>query len=66
MKLIGRSLAAAAIAGIFSANPLLAGDAKAVEEKVVVKEEEARKWWGASLSTGWDSLYMFRRECAAL
>jgi hypothetical protein len=60
MKLMGRVVVGAAMAGIFSANPLLAGEAKAVEEKVVVKEEEARKWWGASLSTGWDSLYMFR------
>ena len=59
MKLIGRVVVGAAMAGIFSANPLLAGEAK-VEEKVVVEEEEARKWWGASLSTGWDSLYMFR------
>ena len=59
MKLMGRVVVGAAMAGIFSANPLLAGEAK-VEEKVVVEEEEARKWWGASLSTGWDSLYMFR------
>ena len=60
MKLVRRILVAAAMAGVFSARSLLAGDATTVEEKVVVKEEEAHKWWGAELSTGWDSLYMFR------
>ena len=60
MKLVRRILVAAAMTGVFSAKSLLAGDATAVEEKVVVKEEEAHKWWGAELSTGWDSLYMFR------
>ncbi len=60
MKLVRRILVAAAMTGVFSAKSLLAGDATAVQEKVVVKEEEAHKWWGAELSTGWDSLYMFR------
>jgi hypothetical protein len=60
MKLVRRSLAAATMAGVFGTSPLLAGDVATVQEKVVVKEEEAHKWWGAELSTGWDSLYMFR------
>jgi hypothetical protein len=60
MKLLRRILVTAAMAGVLSAKSLLAGEAIKVEEKVVVKEEEARKWWGAEISTGWDSLYMFR------
>jgi hypothetical protein len=60
MKLVRRSLAAATMAGVFGTSPLLAGDVATVQEKIVVKEEEAHKWWGAELSTGWDSLYMFR------
>ena len=59
MKLVWRIFAAAAAAGVCLSGPLLAGDGKKVEESVVA-EKEARKWWGASLSTGWDSLYMFR------
>ena len=58
MKLM-RIFVAAGMAGVFLTNPLIAGEGKTLQEKVVV-EEEARKWWGASLSTGWDSLYMFR------
>ncbi|HEY5770586.1 MAG TPA: hypothetical protein VIS71_12145 [Terrimicrobium sp.] len=54
-----RILVAVGMAGLFFTTPLIAGDGKTLQEKVVV-EEEARKWWGASLSTGWDSLYMFR------
>ena len=59
MKLATRILVAAGMAAVFLTKPLLAGDGKTVQEKVVV-EEEARKWWSADLSTGWDSLYMFR------
>ena len=59
MKLAMRILVAVGMAGLFFTTPLIAGDGKTLQEKVVV-EEEARKWWGASLSTGWDSLYMFR------
>jgi hypothetical protein len=59
MKLVTRILAAVGMAAVFLTKPLLAGDGKTVQEKVVV-EEEARKWWSADLSTGWDSLYMFR------
>ena len=46
------SLAALAI------TPVFAG-AKSFKETVVV-QEEAKPAWSASLSTGWDSLYMFR------
>ena len=59
MKLVTRILVAVGMAAVFLTKPLLAGDGKTVQEKVVV-EEEARKWWSADLSTGWDSLYMFR------
>jgi len=59
MKLVTRILVTVGVAGALLAKPLLAADAKTVQEKVVV-EEEARKWWSADLSTGWDSLYMFR------
>jgi hypothetical protein len=58
MKLM-RIFVAAGMAGVFLTNPLIAGEGKTLEEKVVV-EDEARKWWEASLSTGWNSLYMFR------
>ena len=59
MKLVTRILVTVGVAGALLAKPLLAADGKTVQEKVVV-EEEARKWWSADLSTGWDSLYMFR------
>jgi hypothetical protein len=59
MKLVTRFLFAIGMAAVLLIQPLLAADAKTVQEKVVV-EEEARKWWRASVSTGWDSLYMFR------
>ncbi len=58
MKLATKILAAAGLAVVLSSKPMLAGDGKTFKDKVVV--EDARKWWGASLSTGWDSLYMFR------
>jgi hypothetical protein len=59
MKLVTRILVTVGVAGALLAKPLLAADGKTVQEKVVV-EKEARKWWSADLSTGWDSLYMFR------
>jgi hypothetical protein len=59
MKSITRILVAAGMAAALLSKPALAGDGKTtLQEKVVVEEE--RKWWGASLSTGWDSLYMYR------
>lgn len=58
MKLATKILATVVMASLLASKPLLAGDGKSFKEKVVVEEE--RKIWGASLSTGWDSLYMFR------
>jgi hypothetical protein len=59
MKSITGILATVGIAGLLSNQPALAGEGKkTLQENVAV--EEARKWWGASVSTGWDSLYMFR------
>ncbi len=58
MKLATKIVAAVGMAAMLANQPLLAGDGKSFKEKVVVEEET--KWWGASLSTGWDSLYMFR------
>ncbi len=61
MKFITGILVAVGMAGVLLNQPALAADGKKIlAEKVVVEKEEARKWWGASLSTGWDSLYMFR------
>jgi len=58
MKLATKILATVVMASLLASKPLLAGDGKSFKEKVVVEEE--RKIWGAALSTGWDSLYMFR------
>lgn len=58
MKLATKIVAAVGLAAVLATKPLLAGDGKSFKEKIVVEEE--RKWWGAALSTGWDSLYMFR------
>jgi hypothetical protein len=58
MKIATKIVAAVGLAAMLTSKPLLAGDGKTFKEKIVVEEE--RKWWGASLSTGWDSLYMFR------
>jgi len=43
----------------FAATPLFAGTGKTFKETVVV-EEAPTPWYNAALSTGWDSLYMFR------
>jgi len=58
MKLATKMLGTVCMAALLSSNPLLAGDSKTFKEKIIVEEET--KWWGAALSTGWDSLYMFR------
>jgi len=59
MKSVSKVLAAATAAALLAGSPAFAGEeVKSFKEKVVI--EEATKWWGASLSTGWDSLYMFR------
>ena len=59
MKSFTRILATAGVAGALLTKTLIAGEATTAPQKAVV-EQEARKWWAASLSTGWDSLYMFR------
>lgn len=43
----------------FAATPLFAGTGKTFTETVVIEEEES-SWYNAALSTGYDSLYMFR------
>jgi len=58
MKLATKIVAAVGLAALIANQPLLAGDGKTFKDKVPVVEET--KWWSASLSTGWDSLYMFR------
>ncbi|MFV0337248.1 MAG: hypothetical protein ACK5LK_03260 [Chthoniobacterales bacterium] len=37
-----------------------AGEGKSFKEEVIIVEEESTPWMNASVSTGWDSLYMFR------
>jgi hypothetical protein len=58
MKLT-KSFVAVTSALALAATPLLAGTGKTFKETVVV-EEEPTPWYSASLSTGYDSLYMFR------
>jgi hypothetical protein len=58
MKHITKLIAAAAIAGLVATTPAFAGTS--AMKKEVIEVVEPTKWWGASLSTGWDSLYMFR------
>lgn len=58
MKIATKIVAAVSMAAVLMGSPLLAGDGKTFKEKVVV--EEPRQWYNAALSTGWDSLYMFR------
>lgn len=58
MKFATKIVSMVGMAAVLAGSPLVAGDGKTFKEKVVV--EEPTKWWGAALSTGWDSLYMFR------
>ncbi len=58
MKLATKIVSMVSLAAVLAGSPLLAGDGKTFKEKVVV--EEPTKWYSAALSTGWDSLYMFR------
>jgi len=58
MKLIIKTVATASVAALLAGSPAFAGEGKTFKDKVIV--EETNKWWGASLSTGYDSLYMFR------
>lgn len=57
MKLTQKIVALTGIVA-FAATPLFAGTGKTFKETVVVEEEVP--WYNASLSTGFDSLYMFR------
>ena len=54
-----KSFVAITSAVALAATPLFAGTGKTFKETVVVEEEPA-SWYNASLSTGYDSLYMFR------
>jgi hypothetical protein len=58
MKL-NKSIVALTSLVAFAATPLFAGTGKTFKETVVV-EEEASSWYNAAISTGYDSLYMFR------
>jgi len=58
MKIATKIVSMVSLAAVLAGSPLLAGEGKTFKDKVVV--EEPAKWWGAALSTGWDSLYMFR------
>jgi len=58
MKL-NKSIVAITSLVAFAATPLFAGTGKTFKEVVVV-QEEAKPWYNAALSTGYDSLYMFR------
>ncbi len=58
MKL-NKSIVALTSLVAFAATPLFAGTGKTFTETVVIEEEES-SWYNAALSTGWDSLYMFR------
>lgn len=58
MKIATKIVSLVSLAAVLAGSPLLAGEAKTFKEKVVI--EEPTKWYGAALSTGWDSLYMFR------
>ena len=58
MKIATKIVSMVSMAAVLAGSPLLAGEEKSFKEKVVI--EEPTKWYGAALSTGWDSLYMFR------
>ncbi len=57
MKLTNKIVALTGIVA-FAATPLFAGTGKTFKETVVVEEETP--WYNLSVSTGWDSLYMYR------
>ena len=58
MKSITKIVTLFSLAALVAGGPLLAGEEKSFKDKVIV--EEPLNWYGAALSTGWDSLYMFR------
>ncbi len=57
MKLTNKIVALTGIVA-FAATPLFAGTGKTFKETVVVEEETP--WYNLAISTGWDSLYMYR------
>lgn len=58
MKSATKVVVMAGMAAVLTGGALFAGETKTFKDKVIV--EEPVKWWAANLSTGWDSLYMFR------
>jgi hypothetical protein len=58
MKLATKFAAVLGTAALLSSSALFAGEGKTFKKEIV--PEEPVQWWNASLSTGWDSLYMFR------
>lgn len=38
---------------------VVVSDGKSLSKEIII-EEEVDKWWSVNISTGWDSLYMFR------
>lgn len=59
MKLTTKLAATVAAAAVLSSSAVFAGTGKSFKEEVFI-ETEPTQWWNADLSTGWDSLYMFR------
>jgi hypothetical protein len=60
MKLATKFIAAASMAAVLASSGVVAHAGDTFKEKIVVEEVEETSWWNAALSTGWDSLYMFR------
>lgn len=59
IKLIPKFLTAAMAAALVQTSLPALQAGETVTKEVVIEEEEFQ-WWNASLSTGWDSRYMFR------
>jgi hypothetical protein len=57
MTKLVKSSVALAVGAALLANSAFAGS-KTFKEEIII--EEPTQWWNAELSTGWDSLYMFR------
>ncbi|MEI6035283.1 MAG: hypothetical protein WCS65_13520 [Verrucomicrobiae bacterium] len=58
MKIVAKTIQLVSLAVVLAGGQLHAGEAKTFKDKVIV--EAPAKWYGVALSTGWDSLYMFR------
>lgn len=59
MKSTTKLAAIVSAAAVLSSASLFAGTGKTFKEEIVIIDEPTQ-WWNAELSTGWDSLYMFR------